>query len=426
MSHSHAIDTSTLLARDNVQLPADSGKLLSAALVGLGALAIGVTFAAGLLGDAVAKKAAIFGYHVGFVLACGLALGALGFVMTLYLTNGGWGVAVRRQFENLCHPVNFLLLAILSIPMIVLGESLFKWQDPNYTLGDPIFEVKQAFLNDGFFLGRLIAYFATWIGLAYAMNKLSRDVDTDGDKWKFAKAKRISHWGMILYALTVAFAGFDWLMSLDYHFFSTMWGVYFFAGNLLSALAFTTIVLIALTSFGRLRGVVTEEHFHDMGKLVFGFTVFWAYIAFSQYFLIWYANIPEETSWLMARRESGWMTVSVFLVVGKFILPFLFLIPRPVRRTPALLLLVCAWLLFMHMVEIFWIVRPQMTPPVAEGAERVIFYGGPLKLSWLDFVGPVGPVLLLVGLVLRRIATGPLIPIKDPRLTWSLSHKNYI
>lgn len=426
MSHSHAIDTGTLLARDNVQLPAESGRFLSAALVGLGALAIGVTFAAGMLGDEVAKKAAIFGYHTGFIFACGLALGALGFVMALYLTNGGWGVTIRRQFENLCHPTVFLALAILAIPMIVFGEALFKWQNPYYTLGDPLYEIKKPFLNDGFFLGRLIAYFATWIGLGYAMNKLSRDVDVDGDKWKFNKAKGISHWGMLLYALTVAFAGFDWLMSLDYHFFSTMWGVYFFAGNFLSAIAFCTVVLIALTSFGRLRGVITSEHFHDLGKLVFGFTVFWAYIAFSQYFLIWYANIPEETGWVMARREPGWMTISTLLVFGKFVLPFLFLLPRPVRRTPGLLLLVCLWLLAMHVVEIFWIVRPQMTPAIAEGAERVMYYGGPLKMTWLDLVGPVGPILLIVGLVLRRISSGPLIPIRDPRLSWSLSHKNYI
>jgi hypothetical protein len=392
----------------------------------LGALGIAIVAFTAFQGDKFAAKAAFYAYHVGFVFATGIALGALGFVMVLYLTNGGWGVTIRRQFENLCRPSTFLILAILGLPMLFFGEYLFKWQDPAYTQGDVLYDIKKPFLNQFFFLGRYIAYFATWIGLSYAMNKLSRDVDDDGDKWKFLKAQRISHWGMVLYALTVAFAGFDWLMSLDYHFFSTMWGVYFFAGNFLSAICLATLILIALTSFGRLRGVVTNEHLHDLGKLLFGFTVFWAYIAFCQYFLIWYANIPEETSWVMARREPGWMTISTLLVIGKFIVPFIFLLPRPVRRKPITLTVAAVWLLAMHLVEMFWIVRPQLTEPAVEGAAKTFYYGGPLVLQWIDFVGPLAPALLILGWMLRQVATGPLIPIRDPRLSWSLSHKNYI
>lgn len=427
MSHAHHLDTSALLARENIELPRESGNFLTLLMMGAGAVGIAVAAFTAFTGDHFAAKAAFYAYHIGFVFACGIALGALGFVMTLYLTNGGWGITVRRQFENICRPSTFLILAVLGLPMLFFGEYLFKWQDPAYTQGDIIYQHKQAFLNPLFFLGRYIAYFMTWTGLAYAMNKLSRDVDTDGDKWKFLKAQRISHWGMVLYALTVAFAGFDWLMSLDYHFFSTMWGVYFFAGNFLSAICLGTLILVALTSFGRLRGVVTHEHFHDLGKLMFGFTVFWAYIAFSQYFLIWYANIPEETSWVSARREHGWMAVSSALVIGKFILPFLFLLPRPVRRKPAFLTVACLWLLAMHLVEIFWIVRPQLTETVvADGAAKTFYYGGPLVLTWLDFVAPLGPALLVIGWMIRQVASGPLVPIRDPRLSWSLSHKNYI
>jgi hypothetical protein len=426
VSHAHHLDTSTLLARDNIELPRESGRFFTAALMALGALAMAVTVIFAINGETASAKSAMFAYQIGFVFACGIALGALGFVMALYLTNGSWGVTVRRQFENLCRPSTFLILAILGLPMLFFGEYLFKWQDPHYTDGDVIYQHKAIYLNPIFFLIRYVIFFTVWIGLSYALNKFSRDVDTDGDKWKFLKAQRMSHWGMILYALTVAFAGFDWLMSLDYHFFSTMWGVYFFAGNFLSAITFTTLILIALTSFGRLRGVVTHEHIHDLGKLMFGFTVFWAYIAFCQFFLIWYANIPEETSWVIARRQPGWMAISSALVIGKFILPFLFLLPRPVRRTPALLAVACVWLLTMHIVEIFWIVRPQLTLPVAEGAARTVYYGGPLVLNWIDFVGPMGPALLVLGWMIRQVATGPLIPIRDPRLPQSLSHKNYI
>ncbi|MGP1308863.1 MAG: hypothetical protein ACTS27_01540 [Phycisphaerales bacterium] len=427
MSHAHHLDTSALLARDNIELPRESGRLFSVALMALGALVIAIAAVTAFTGDKFAAKAAFYAYHVGYTFACGIALGALGFVMALYLTNGGWGVTIRRQFENLCRPSTFLILAVLGLPMLFFGEYLFKWQDPAYTQGDVIYEHKAVFLNPLFFLIRYVVYFAVWIGLAHAMNKLSRDVDTDGDKWKFLKAQRISHWGMVLYALTVAFAGFDWLMSLDYHFFSTMWGVYFFAGNFLSAICLTTLILITLTSFrGRLHGVVTQEHFHDLGKLMFGFTVFWAYIAFSQYFLIWYANIPEETSWVAARRTEGWMTVSTALVLGKFILPFLFLLPRPVRRKPGFLAFACLWLLGMHLLEMFWIVRPQLTEPAVEGVAKTFYYGGPLAVTWIDFVAPFGPALLVLGWMIRQVASGPLIPLKDPRLPWSLSHKNYI
>lgn len=427
MSHAHHVDTSALLARENIELPRESGRFLTTLLMAAGAIGVAVVAFTGAMGDKFAAKSAIYAYHVGYVFACGLALGALGFVMALYLTNGSWGITVRRQFENLCRPSTFVLLAVLGLPMLFFGEYLFKWQDPAYTQGDILYELKKPFLNQFFFLGRYIAYFAVWIGLAHAMNKLSRDVDADGDKWKFLKAQRISTWGMVLYALTVAFAGFDWLMSLDYHFFSTMWGVYFFAGNFLSAICLGTLIFIVLTTFGRLRGVVTQEHLHDLGKLMFGFTVFWAYIAFSQYFLIWYANIPEETGWVAARRQEGWMALSTALVIGKFIAPFLFLLPRPVRRTPGLLALAAVWLLAMHLVEIFWIVRPQLTEPhAADGAARTFYYGGPLVLQWIDFVGPLAPAALVLGWMLRQIATGPLIPLKDPRLHWSLSHKNYI
>lgn len=418
MSHAAHAHDAALLAPDNVQPGAGAARGVGALLIAAGAAAVAAVAYTGFTGDAAAQKHAMFSYHVGFMACVALVCGSLAFVMALHQTGAGWSAVIRRTFENIASGAPLLLLMFIPTAALCFTKPglLWAWMDSAHVAGDLIYQRKQPFLNLPFFMIRAVVYFAVWIGLAAALRGMSVAQDRDGDKWRTRRLRKLSAPGLILFSLATAFAAFDWMMSLDYHFFSTMWGVYFFAIGMLSTLALGTLFLLLQRSAGRLRGVVTGEHFHDLGKLLFGFTVFWGYIAFSQYFLIWYANIPEETAYLLTRRTEGWLSVSTALAVGKFVIPFLVLLPRPSRRSPFVLTLACLWILTMTLVDLFWIIRPEMAKQVAPQ----------LTVTWIDIAGAIGPVLVLIGFVAMRTAGAALVPLKDPRLPLSLHHKNHI
>jgi hypothetical protein len=225
---------------------------------------------------------------------------------------------------------------------------------------------------------------------------------------------------MLLFALSTAFASFDWLMSLDFTFFSTMWGVYYFAGAAYSSVAVTAVILAMLRRSGKLEGAVTKEHFHDLGKLLFTFTVFWAYIGFSQYFLIWYSNIPEESAYYVIRNQNGWENTAFILSIGHFIAPFFILLIRRVKESTLGLAVMALWMLLMIALDLVWNIRPMVYAGAASAANP-----GPVGW-WLDAVGFVGPMAIFAGLLVRRVAAGPRVAIKDPRLVEALAHKNYV
>jgi hypothetical protein len=249
-----------------------------------------------------------------------------------------------------------------------------------------------------FFTIRAAVYFLLWTYLSQRLFGYSKEQDGTGNKWLSNKARFTSSWGMPLFALSTAFAAFDWLMSMDYRFFSTMWGVYFFAGAVFSSVPLVVIMLTLLRARGKLKGLVTEEHLHDMGKLMFAFTVFWAYIGFGQYFLIWYAQIPEETSFFLARKTGGWETLSKFLVIGHFALPFYVLLWRFMRRSFTLLSIMAVWAILLEVVDIYWIVRPFVY--AADPTDKVHLGG-----LWLDIAGIIGPLAIFLGLVAWRVRT---------------------
>lgn len=421
----HSKDPARLLGRDNTSLPKGAGNLLSLALMGAGAICIAITLVFyATTSDKLGARQALASYHVGFLSCLAMSLGGLVFVMILHQVNAGWSALIRRQAENLMSmlvPCGLLFVPVLALS--VVDVPLWKWMDPNYVAGDVLFEVKKAYFTTGltgihndFFIFRAFLYFAIWIWLARSLFAFSRRQDETGDKWLTARARRRSSYGLLLFAFTTAFAAFDWAMSLDYHWFSTMFGVYYFAGAMGSGLALTTLILIMLRRAGRLQGLVHEEHFHDLGKLIFGFSVFWAYIAFSQYFLIWYANIPEETGWFYRRRNETWYDLSIVLAVGRFIVPFIILMPRPWRRSPRVLTLMTLWIIAFQVIDMFWVIRPEI---YHSDYTAVTF-------NWLDITGVFGPLGLYFGLLIRRIAASPLVPLKDPRLPESLQHQNYV
>ncbi len=413
MSHAVA-DKSKLLAAGNVAFPVGAGRMVSLSFLAVGVIAIALTALGAFLGDATDRRIALAAYHVGFLATLGMTLGSIFFVMIFHQTNAGWTGTVRRQLENVMSLVPVCLL--LFIPVLIFGRFLFTWMDPAVTQGDMVYQAKSAYLNTPFFYARVVVYFTVWLIFSQRLYRLSIGQDTDGDKMRSFAARKMSSYGLPLMAFTSAFAAFDWIMSLDYHWFSTMFGVYFFAGFMGASIALCALTLIILRRAGVLDGLVTNEHLHDLGKLIFVFVVFWAYIGFSQYFLIWYANIPEETMWFQVRRTNGWMPYSTALVYGRFIIPFIILIPRPWRRSRRVLSLIAVWMIVFNIFDMFWMVRPTVT-----GVE-----GAAITITWLDVVGALGPVCIFFGLYVRRIMSNRLIPINDPRLDEAISHKNYI
>lgn len=408
------------LTRENITLVGKSPAKFVGLFLAIGVVGIILTLVGA---QTIGLKHAVAAYHVGVMGILGICLGSLFWVMLFHMFSATWSVTVRRQFENVMRAMWLVLILILPIMIleVVADGVLFTWMNYDYVKSDPIYQHKSSYLNIPFFLLRLAIYFTLWLILIRKFWSWQRQQDETADRWLSNKARFTSAWGLVVFGITVAFAAFDWLMSLDYHFFSTMWGVYFFAGAAYSAMAMNILITRALSAMGRMNGVVTVEHRHDQAKLLFAFTVFWAYIGFSQYFLIWYANIPEETSYMIGRKINyPWLTFA--LVVGHFCLPFVLLLPRPIKRSGIAITVMAAWALVIHFVDIYWIIRPMAdTKLLAAGKE-------PLGLGalWLDLAAIVGVFGLFAAVVVRNVFTGPLIPLNDPRLPGALHHKNYV
>jgi hypothetical protein len=412
----------------NITLPAGAGGLMSGVLIALGLVGVIVAFILpGMMGGSVVMKHALASVHVGAVTILAASLGGLFFCMVFHLVNAGWAGTVRRQFENLA--------ALVWVPLIFLaltiGWSVYAKNDTNTTLfpwmgmdlSDPnayLLKKKAAYLNVPFFLGRAVIFALAWILLSQLMVNASRKIDETGDKKYAASARYVSAPGMFVFALSLAFAAFDWLKSMDYAFFSTMWGVYYFAGAAFTATTSVIMIHAVLRIRGKNEGVVTQEHFHDLGKLCFAFTCFWAYIAFFQYFLIWYANIPEETAFYIYRKQGEWENIFTLLMFGHFVVPFVIVIFRPFKKNHKAMLLMGAWLIFMQIMDMVFIVRPAVY--AGRAPENIPGTG-----AWLiDIAGTGGVLLVFIGLLIRKVASGPLVPLQDPRMREALTHKNYV
>jgi hypothetical protein len=344
---------------------------------------------------------------VAFVFFLTIALGCLYFILIHTAMQGAWGVAIRRLAENAAATIP--VFALLFLPIALGLPHLYSWSHPE-AAGDALLEWKRPYLNQGFFLLRAAFYFVVWSAIALWFARLSRRQDTAPDP---ALARRLRRWSgpaILPLAFTHTFAAFDWVMSLDPHWYSTIFGVYSFSGALVGGFAFLALAAVALRRAGLLAGVVSVEHLHDLGKLLFTFTVFWAYIGFSQFFLIWYGNLPEETVFYKHRFEGGWLAASVLLAVGHFAVPFFFLLPRGIKRRPATLTLAALWMLLMHLLDIYWLVVPSLHGEAGSGI---------LDVAALLAVG--GAFLATFGWRLRR---HPLVPVGDPRLPESLAFEN--
>lgn len=377
-------------------------------LTGVGAVlaVVGLGMSAGLAGGTAQFY---FSWLVAYLYFLSIALGGLFFVLVLAVTRAAWGVALRRVVENVM--ATLPVFALLFVPIWLGRHELYEWTRPEAVAKSPLLQGKAPFLNEGFWFLRAIFYFTTWSALATYFSTQSQKQDETGDERISARLRGVAPIGIVLFALTTTFAAIDWMMSLEPEWYSTMYGVYFFSGAVVAIFSFVILLVHFAYAQGALRGVVTVEHLHDVGKLLFGFTIFWTYIAFSQYFLIWYANIPEETIYYMKRQVGSWHSVGTLLAWGHFVVPFFFLMPRAVKRSPGLLVLAAVWQLFMHFLDLHWAVMPVLHH---EGVRL-----GLVDVGALCAVG--GVFLAAIGWISSRRA---LVPLRDPRLSESLSFEN--
>jgi len=350
-----------------------------------------------------------FSYLVSFLFFLSLALGGLFFVLIQYASQGRWGIVVRRVGETTF--ATLPVMAFLFVPLLFGLRHVYSWTVPGAAEHDALLRWKAPFLNVSFFLIRAAVYFACWSFIAVVYYRLSRSQDATGDQAVSARLRRFAGPAIIVVGLTQTFASIDWIVSLTPHWYSTMFGVYFFAGSFVGFIALLSLVAPAMRRAGLLDDVITAEHLHDIGKFLFAFTAFWAYIAFSQFLLIWYANLPEETIWYKARIEGSWKMISILLMAGHFGIPFLYLMGRTVKRNGWTLAIGGVWILAMHFVDLYW----QVMPTLHRAGVR------PSLLDAAAFAAVGGCFVGAAGWLMRRQA---LVPVGDPRLAESLAFEN--
>ncbi len=428
---------------DNVEIRPDQVELRSSTwtklpLIGLAMAAGGLGLAYALRGNTDHSDPKFWtSYLGGFMFAFALALGGFFFTIIQHLVRAGWSIVLRRIAEHMM--IALPVIAIFGLPILFVGaEHVFEWSNTELVKNDPMLSAKVSYLNMGALKLRYGIYFGLCSILAMVFWRWSTAQDRATDPTVIEgysrKARFLSAPALVVFSMSMTFGAFDFMMSLDPHWFSTMFGVYYFSGIVISVMSVLCITSYLLKRSGYLEGIVTEEHFHDLGKFMFGFTIFWSYIGFSQYFLIWYANIPEETYFFSYRGHGQWLHLSIALVLGRFALPFFTLLRRPLKRHPLGLSLVAVFMLVMEYVDIFWMTQPPYAHHRVHHYEHV---GGPEAMNLahyfhehIDFgatdilclIGFIGVFLIPFGWSLGR---NKLVPINDPRLAESIKFENF-
>jgi hypothetical protein len=421
---------------------------MAAGVAALGALCA-------IAGYAIDHRRFAFAYLMGFLTVLTMALGSTFFVLVQHLTGAGWSVTVRRASEFFV--AGAIVIPLLALPnLLELGELYPWWQRANganvahaqepsrphaaiFHAGEPgarstatehrrdrhgpeharheaALEKKLGYLEPTFFFIRAVSYLLVWLWLSTRLFRYSTRQDVSGDPSWTVKLQRMAPLATVLFAFSLNFAGFDWFMSLEPNWYSTMFGVRLFASSVVLSLALNILVTLGFRRAGVSKDAIHVEHFHDLGKLLFGFLVFWAYISFSEFFLIWYAGIPEETIYFHRRWDTdSWRTVSVSLIVVKFIIPFFLIMSRNAKRNLGLLGLGAGSIVAMHLVEMYYWVMPH-------------FQDGGIALSPSGLITDIGCVFACVGLylavVFHRMLHHPIIPVRDPRLQRAIEFVN--
>ena len=359
-------------------------------------------------------------YLIGYLFWLGIALGSLALMMVHHQSGGAWGLVIRRIFEAATRTLP--ALALLFIPIVLGMHDLYPWTHADHVEHDPVLRHKALYLNVPFFLARAVFYFACWIGFAMVLNRWSKAQD-EGDALATRRMQLLSGAGLVAYGLAITFASVDWVMSINPHWFSTMFGFLFMGGQGLSALAFTIVIATALWR-GPLHEVYNPGHFHDLGKLMLAFVMLWAYFNFSQYLIIYSGNLVEEIPYYIDRTNGGWQYLALVLVVFHFAAPFALLLSRDLKRNAPRLVFVAVAILVMRLVDLHFLVSPDFDP---SGVNRHLLPAGEshaahLFIHWLDLAAPIGIGGIWLWLFLTQLAQRPLLPIRDPQLAQALEH----
>jgi hypothetical protein len=350
-------------------------------------------------------------YLLAYVFWLGLPLGCLAILMVHHLVGGTWGLIIRRVLESATRTLP--LMALLFVPLLFGLGDLYSWARPEIVAQDEVLRHKSVYLNVPFFAVRLGVYFVTWLALAYFLNRWSwqQDQTPEGDVWRALRRRLalLSGPGLGLYGLTMTFAAIDWVMSLEPHWYSSIYGILVVVGQLLGGLALTVVATALLANHPPLSEVLAPTHLHDLGNLLLTAVLFWAYISFSQLLIIWSGNLPEEVTWYVHRTAGGWQWIALALVLFQFALPFLFLLSRDLKRQSQRLARIAAVILCMHLVEVFWIVMPA-------------FYRGGLSVHWLDLGALIGIGGSWTAVFVWQLKGRPLLPRDDPDLQGVMQH----
>jgi len=340
-------------------------------------------------------------YLLGFLFWFGIALGSMAILMIHHIAGGAWGAVIRRILESSIGTIP--LLALLFVPIALGTHHLFEWSHADVVAKDAILQSKAAYLNVPFFLVRAVFYFAVWALVASLFRRWSLDQDRDADPRVTLRMELLSRGGLVLYGLTVTFAAVDWIMSLEPHWFSTVYGLLVMGGQGLAAFAFAVPLAVLLSRQPSAARFFGPSQFHDLGNLMLAFTMIWAYLSFSQLLIMWSANLPEETAWYLNRMDGGWRIVGFALLFLHFALPFGLLLSRKLKQTGSKLALVALWLLVMRFVDLYWLVGPAFTPENA-------------MPHWLDFTAVIGIGGIWLWFFVGRLAANPVLPVQDPSL----------
>ena len=350
-------------------------------------------------------------YLMGYLLVLGLSLGSLGLLMLQHLTGGLWGIVIRRPLESATR--NLPLLAILFLPIVFGMKYLYgAWLDPERVREEPLSALQQGYLTAHWFYIRAIVYFVIWLGLMLIFNRWSREQDVNQqDRSLRRNFKMLAGPGIILYVFVMTFAAIDWVMSISPHWASTIYGFLFVAGQLISAMSLMIVITVLLSRTAPMHGLIQTRQVHDLGKLLLAFVMLWAYFDFSQLLIIWSGNQPEEITFYRSRLYGGWGAVAVIVLIFHFFVPFFLLLSRDLKRNYQLLPKVAIWLIFMRLVDLFWMTRPEFT-----------VHAFP---SWIDVVVPVALIGLWLGFFAFNLQKMPLLPLGDPKLPEAIAHHEH-
>jgi hypothetical protein len=348
-------------------------------------------------------------YLLGYIFVLNIAIGCMAVAMIQHLTGGNWGVLTRRLLEAGSRTMP--LLALMFIPVLFGLKTLYPWARPEVMATDHVVKLKELYLNVPFFIARAVAYFIIWSTIAYFLNKWSLEQDRTGDPAIVKRLARLSGGGLVLYGITITFAVIDWLMSMQPHWFSTIFGMIFMAGEGLSAFSFVILMLSWLVKREPLQAVVTRRHLIDLGNLMLAFVILWTYTSFSQFLLIWAGNLPEEISFYVPRFRHGWQYVAIGLLLFHFAVPFILLLQRSIKGKAARVGLLAMGLVAARWIDMYWLIAPTI---------HTSFY-----LSWMDVAAPLALGGLWLAAWASQLQKRPLLPLRDPLLQQALQYGHH-